>query len=110
MAIVEATQEVPLTTTVDGTLRIGDSRVSLDSVIHHYRRGATAEEIVLRFPGLRLADVHATIAYFLNHSDEIDEYLSQRQQDGTELRKLISSDPVQQKSIGELRDRIQARL
>src|SRR5712691_10467305 len=51
MAIVETTQEVPLTVTPDGTIRIAGSRVSLDSVIYHYRHGATTEEIALRFPG-----------------------------------------------------------
>ena len=79
MTIVESTQEVPLTVPPDGTIRITGSRVSLDSVIYHYRHGATAEEIALRFPGLRLADIHSCISYCLNHQEEVDDYLAGRE-------------------------------
>ena len=109
MAIVETTQEVPLTVTPDGTIRIAGSRVSLDSVIYHYRHGATAEEIALRFPGLRLADIHSCIAYCLNHQEEVDKYLADREQAAADLRERISSDPLQQQGVSEMRERIKAR-
>ncbi len=75
MAVLESTQQVPLLASGDGTIRIAGTRVSLDSVLHHYQQGATAEEIALRFPALRLADIHACLAYFLNHSGQLEEYL-----------------------------------
>ncbi len=109
MAIVESTQEVPLTITPDGTIKIAGSRVSLDSVIYHYRHGATVEEIVLKFPGLRLADIHSCIAYCLNHQEEIDNYLAERERSATDLREHISVDPFQQRGINEMRKRITAR-
>ena len=109
MAIVETTQEVPLTVTPDGTIRIAGSRVSLDSVIYHYRHGATAEEIALRFPGLRLADIHSCISYCLNHQDEVDKYLADRERSATALREHISTDPLQQQGVNEMRERIRAR-
>jgi uncharacterized protein (DUF433 family) len=109
MAIVETTQELPLTSTVDGTIRINGTRVSLDSVIFNYRQGATAEEIVLRFPGLRLADIHSCIAYFLNHKEEVDKYLADREQSAADLRARITSDPLQQQGLNEMRERIKAR-
>ncbi|MGI9167141.1 MAG: DUF433 domain-containing protein [Pyrinomonadaceae bacterium] len=109
MAVVEKHQEVPLTATTDGTIRITGSPVSLDSVIHHYRHGATAEEIALRFPGLGLADIHSTIAYCLNHQEEIDDYLAEREHAASDLRERISSDPFQQQGISEMRERIKAR-
>ncbi|MGH9969289.1 MAG: DUF433 domain-containing protein [Pyrinomonadaceae bacterium] len=109
MAIVETTQEVPLTTTADGTIRIVGSRVSLDSVIYQYRHGASAEEIALRFPGLRLADIHSCIAYFLNHQEEIDKYLADRETAAADLRERISNDPLHQSGITEMRARILAR-
>ena len=109
MAIVETTQEVPLTVTPDGTIKIAGSRVSLDSVIYHYRLGATAEEIAERFPGLRLADIHSCIAYCLNHREEVDDYLVDRERSAAALRERISSDPVQQQRVNEMRERIKAR-
>ena len=63
MPVLEPTQDVPLSVGEDGTIRIADTRVSLESVVHHYQQGATAEEIMLRFPVLRLADVHSCLAY-----------------------------------------------
>jgi hypothetical protein len=36
MAIVETTQELPLTSTADGTIKISGTRVSLDSVVFNY--------------------------------------------------------------------------
>src|SRR5205085_241295 len=54
MPLLEPTQDVPLSVAEDGTIRIADTRVSLESVVQHYEYGATAEEIVLRFPALRL--------------------------------------------------------
>ena len=71
MPVLESTQAVPLLASEDGPIRIAGTRVSLDSVLHHYQQGATAEEIALRFPALRLADIHACLAYFLNHSDQV---------------------------------------
>jgi uncharacterized protein (DUF433 family) len=63
MAISETTMTVPLTTTEFRTIRVGNSRVSLDSVVHHYKQGATAECIADSFPSLELADIYAVIAY-----------------------------------------------
>src|SRR5437870_13888305 len=109
MTIVESTQEVPLTVPPDGTIRITGSRVSLDSVIYNYRHGATAEEIALRFPGLRLADIHSCISYCLNHQDEVDKYLADRERSATALREHISTDPLRQQGVTEMRELIKTR-
>jgi len=109
MAFVETTQEIPLTITADGTIKISGSRVSLDSVIFNYRQGATAEEIAMRFPALRLADIHSCIAYFLNHQEDVDKYLADRERSAAELRERITSDPLQQQGLNEMRERIRAR-
>lgn len=109
MAIVESTQELPLTVTADGTIKISGSRVSLDSVIFNYRQGATVEEIAMRFLGLRLADIHSCIAYFLNHQEEVNKYLADREQSAADLRERITSDPLQQQGVNEMRERIKAR-
>jgi uncharacterized protein (DUF433 family) len=63
MIRLKATQPVPLTLDKDGTVRITGSRVTLDSVIHAFQHGATAEQIQDSFPSLDLGDIYATIAY-----------------------------------------------
>jgi len=110
MPVLESTQELPLLASEDGTIRIAGTRVSLDSVLHHYQQGATAEEIALRFPALRLADIHACLAYFLNHADQVEEYLNQQRQQADDLQRRISADPVQQQGIAGMRERIKQRL
>lgn len=43
-----------------------------DIVVWHERRGYSPDEIVGMFPGLALGDVHAALAYYFDHRDEID--------------------------------------
>lgn len=109
MATFETTLTVPFTVTEYGTIRIADSRVSLDSVIHHYKLGAIAEEIAYSFPSLSLADIHLSIAYYLTHREEVEEYLRQQEAEADALQQKIESDPKQQKRMSELRERILAR-
>jgi uncharacterized protein (DUF433 family) len=79
--------------------------VTLDTVIAVFKQGTTAEEIVYRYPSLRLADVYATIGFYLNHQQEVETYLQQRQQQAQEIRKMNEArfDPQ------GLRDRLLAR-
>ncbi len=105
MTLVVAAETVPLETNADGVVRVGKTRVTLDTVINAFQNGATAEEIVYRFPSLNLADVYATISFYLNHQAEVEVYLQQRQGEAQKVRigNVISFD-----SQG-LRDRLMAR-
>lgn len=100
---------VPLTTTEFGTIRVGSSRVSLDSVVHHYKQGATAERIAESFPSLELADIYAVIAYYLANRESVEAYLQTQEAEADDLQQQIESDPTQQKATNELRERIHAR-
>jgi len=61
----------------DGSYRIGGTRVSLDSVVYAYRRGASPESIQRSFPALTLEQVHGVLAFYLSHQAEIDQYLAE---------------------------------
>jgi uncharacterized protein (DUF433 family) len=89
MPITPAIAEIPLATDPQGVVRVGGTRVTLDSVVGAFRSGATAEEIAQQFPALALADVYQVIAYFLQHTAEIEDYLSSRQKDAATLRREI---------------------
>jgi uncharacterized protein (DUF433 family) len=45
----------------------------LDVVVWHEHQGMTPDEIVSHFPSITLADVHAALAYYFDHLDEIRE-------------------------------------
>jgi uncharacterized protein (DUF433 family) len=109
MTTLETTQKLPLRLTEDGTIRIADSRVSLDSVLQHYKLGASAEQIAQKFPALDLADVYAAISYYLNHEETVEAYLRQQEATGDEVQKRIESAPHYQEKSSELRARILAR-
>ncbi len=100
---------VPLTTTEFGTIRVGRSRVSLDSVVCHYKLGATAEQIAHSFPTLDLADIYAVIAYYLANRESVEEYLRQQEAEADALQQQIESDPKQREATRQLRERIRAR-
>ncbi len=109
MTTLEQTQTLPFRLAEDGTIRIGESRVSLESVIHHYNLGASAEQIVQKFPTLDLADVYAAISYYLNNEESVEEYLREQETKGDALQAQSESDPQYQKNSAELRTRIVSR-
>jgi uncharacterized protein (DUF433 family) len=77
---------------VDGEVwRVGNTRVTLDSVLYAFNNGSCAEEILLKFPSLELVDIYALIAYFLWHRDEIDAYLIERQRVAAEISVRLRS-------------------
>ncbi len=69
---------LPLTLNKDGVARVGGTRVTLDTVVQAFARGATAEEIAQQYPSLALSDVYATISYYLQNRDEVETYLAKR--------------------------------
>lgn len=75
-------------TDVDGVIRVGGTRVRLDTVVFAYNDGATAEEIVEQYPSLKLADVHVVIGYYLENRDEVEKYLGERQEYREQVRQM----------------------
>ena len=48
-----------------------------DIHVMHHLEGRSAPEIITAYPQLSLADVHAALAYYLDHRDEIDAQMEQ---------------------------------
>lgn len=76
----------PLRLDESGTLRVGKTRVPIDTVVSAYENGATPEEIVLGYDTLQLPDVYAVISYYLEHREAIEAYLDRRRQHAEEVR------------------------
>lgn len=81
----------PLAVDAHGTLRVGGTRVTLDTVVFAFNRGATAESIAQSYPSLDLADVYGVIYYYLRHKDVVDAYLAQRQREAQEIRDRVTA-------------------
>src|SRR5437764_377567 len=82
----------PLRVDEGGAVRVGNSRVSLDLVIEQYENGMTPEDMVRAYDTLALADVHAVIAYYLRHRDEVRAYLKRRDEEAAALRAKIEAE------------------
>jgi len=80
-------QTIPLAYDVDGVLRVGGTRVTLDVVISAFLDGATAEEIAQQYPSVSLADLYSVIGYYLSHGTEVEQYLDQRRLEAASVRR-----------------------
>src|SRR5438552_5468659 len=61
----------------EGGYWIRDTRISLDSIVEAFKRGAAPESINRSFPLLSLEEIYGAITFYLSHEQEIDSYLSQ---------------------------------
>jgi uncharacterized protein (DUF433 family) len=87
MSLVVTDQPIPLSTDADGVVRVGNTRVTLDTIIAAFCEGATPETIAQQYPALALADVYAVISYYLNHRPEVHAYLQQREHVAIHVRE-----------------------
>jgi len=85
MAVTDK-NELPLKKTPgEEVIRVGETRVSLDTVIYSFKDGQTPEEIVQQYPALNLPDVYQVIAYYLKNEQEVLNYLEDREKEAEEL-------------------------
>jgi len=66
-------------TSIEGVYRVGDTRVSLDSLVYLFREGMSVESMVESYPALTLEQVHGALAFYLANQEEIDAYLADGQ-------------------------------
>jgi uncharacterized protein (DUF433 family) len=90
VSLVLECESPPLTEDETGAIRIGDSRVLLELVIRAFQDGASPETIVQRYSTLSLSDVYITIGYYLRHQQEIESYLTEREQLAESVRQRFS--------------------
>ncbi len=81
----------PLKVDKAGSIRIGKTRVLLDTVVSAFKTGSTPEEIVMQFPALTLADVYAVISYYLSHRHAVELYLENNRKTANEIKQAFQS-------------------
>lgn len=87
----------------NGIARIGDTRVTLDTIVAAFHLGDSPEQIVDSYDVLSLADVYAVIAYYLKHRPSVDTYLQEQSQASRQVFKDIER---QQPQMFTLRQRL----
>jgi uncharacterized protein (DUF433 family) len=99
------TLTTPLKVWEDGTIRVENSRVTLDSIVRQFKLGSTAEQIQEDFPSLSLREIYAVLAFYLEQTDFVEDYLKKQKAESQKLIEFIEQNlPTQ-----NLRASIRAR-
>lgn len=93
MSLAVAAEPTPLRVDDCGVVRMGDTRVSFDSIVYRHKQGDSPTEIHEGFPSVPLADIYAAISYYLRHRDEVEAYLGEREAEATRIRQEVESRP-----------------
>jgi uncharacterized protein (DUF433 family) len=96
---------VALKTHADGVIRVGDTRVTLDTIVAAFQRGETPEVIAEQYPAVSLADVYGVIGFYLGRQEEVEAYLTERQHRRAAIRRENEVGPAANK----IRDRLRQR-
>jgi uncharacterized protein (DUF433 family) len=80
MTFVLEREAPPLREDETGAVRVGNSRVLLEIVIQSFQDGTSPESIVHQYSTLTLSEVYSTIAYYLQHRESVEAYLTRREQ------------------------------
>ena len=93
----------------DGAYRISGTRVSLDSIVYAFLRGASPESIVRSYPTVSLEQVYGAITFYLAHQSEVDAYLKEGEAEFEALRQASrSANPLLYKKLEEARQKTTA--
>jgi uncharacterized protein (DUF433 family) len=68
-----------------------------DVYVHHERLGKSPDEIVRAYPHITLADVHAALAYYWDHKDQIDQQMRDADEFVAQLKDSNEVSPLAQK-------------
>jgi uncharacterized protein (DUF433 family) len=100
-----APKSPPLRLDQDGVIRVGGTRVTLDTVIEAHKEGASPKQIVSQYDSLKLADVYVVIGYYLDNRAEVEAYLDRRREQAEQVRRQVEARTPQH----GIRERLLAR-
>jgi len=93
----------------DGGYWVAGTRVSLDSVVYAFLRGAAPEGIAQSYPLLSLEEVYGVIAFHLANQAEIDAMLADNDREFELLRQQTrDANPSLYKKLEEARQQLQS--
>lgn len=93
----------------DSEYWVAGTRVSLDSVVYAFLRGAAPESIAQSYPLLSLEEVYGAIAFYLANQAEIDVMLANNESEFDLLRKQTrDANPILYKKLEEARQQLQS--
>ena len=64
----------------------------MELVIHAFLQGETPEGIIDSYPTVKLSNLYAVLAYYLDHRVEVDAYVRQADQDAARIQQEVEVD------------------
>src|SRR5713101_3202270 len=65
----------------NGGYYVAGTRISLDSVVYAFNRGNSPDAIQEEYPLLKLPQIYGAIAFYLDHRNDIDGYLENKERE-----------------------------
>ena len=96
---------VPLVQLETGGVRVRNSRVTLETIVHRMQVGDTVEEIHDSFPTVSVTQIEEILAWYYDNKTEADEYL----QEIDELLRRLRAEAESQPGYKEWREKILRR-
>ena len=88
--------------TCGGKPRVAGTRIRVADIVRwHELEGRDPEEIVADYPQLTLSDVHAALAYYFDHRDEIRQEMAASEEFAAELKAKLGPGPLASKLSGQ---------
>ncbi|MGI8586357.1 MAG: DUF433 domain-containing protein [Chloroflexia bacterium] len=91
MTLTLTPDPLPLVMDTQGTVRVRNSRVTLDLLVEAFESGSSPEEIVHQITTLDLGDIYAIMAFYLRHKAEVGTYVEKGRQESDDIRRKIES-------------------
>jgi uncharacterized protein (DUF433 family) len=60
-----------------GHPRVAGTRIRVSNIVLWTEQGQSPDEIVAGYPQLTLADIHAALAYYFDHREELDRLIEE---------------------------------
>lgn len=87
-----------------GAIRVTGQRIGPEHLVHFYTEGYSAEMLLGQFPSLSLSLIYKVLAFYLDHTAEVDAYSELCRSTVEEQRLANPCGP----SLAELRRRAEA--
>ena len=77
---------------------VADTKVKvIEIAVEKLAHGSSPEELHFQYPHLSLAQIHAALAYYYDHQEELDDEILRRLREVNELAARQADSPLQQK-------------
>lgn len=101
-------EDVPLSRWDDGSIRVTNSRVPVELVIHKFQWGETPEEVAREFDTVELDYARALEAFYQRRKADVDAYVANVDAQADAMQRYTESQPEYQALMARMQKKIDA--